>query len=245
MHVLVTGAEGTIGAAVREHLGRRFELRSLTREPAGFPSVVGDITDLEQIRPAFEGVDAVVHLAASAAVDSRWEDVLPNNITGTRNVLEAARLAGVGCVVFASSNHAVGMYEREAAPALYRLDDPRTIDETAEPRPDSLYGVSKLFGEALGRYYAEAFGMRVICLRIGSVRADDDPCADAQPERMRMLWLSKRDCAELIATALEADVRYAIVYGTSNNPRQFFSLRGARALGFVPRDAAPVDCGER
>jgi NAD+ dependent glucose-6-phosphate dehydrogenase len=245
MRVLVTGAEGTIGSAVRRHLAGRFELRPLTREPAAFASFVGDITRLEEILPAFESVESVVHLAASASERSPWEQVLENNIIGTRNVFEAAHRSGVARIVFASSNHAVGMYELDAAPQLYALEDPRVIDETVLPRPDSLYGVSKVFGEALGRYYSDVHGVRVACLRIGSVRADDDPCNHPLRERMRALWLSQRDCAELIASALEADIRYAVVYGISDNPRQFYRLDGARALGFEPRDSAPKECHER
>jgi nucleoside-diphosphate-sugar epimerase len=241
--VLVTGAEGVIGTAVRDRLRDRYDIVSLTREPVAFPSHVADIADLAQIAPAFEGVDSVVHLAAAASVDSGWDDVLRDNVVGARNVFEASRRAAVGAVVFASSNHAVGGWESEHAPSLYALDDPRRLDERAELRPDSLYGVSKAFGEALGRYYAETFGMRVVCLRIGTVRADDDPCASARPERLRATWLSKRDCCELIACALEAEgARFAIVYGTSDNPRQIWSLDGARALGYAPRDAAPVEC---
>ena len=241
--VLVTGAEGVIGSAVRCHLADRYELVSLTRTSEEFPSVVADIACLEQVEPAFEGVDAVVHLAAAASVDSSWDDVLRDNIAGTRNVFEAARRAGAGTVVYASSNHAVGRWELEHAPGLYALDDPLRLDELAELRPDSLYGVSKAFGEVLGRYYAETFRMRVVCLRIGTVRADDDPCASSRPERLRATWLSRRDCCELIACALEAEhVSFAVVYGTSDNPRQIWSLDGARALGYEPQDAAPVEC---
>lgn len=255
--VLVTGAEGTIGKAVREYLGERYDLRALTRTRQEFPSHVADIADLDAIRPAFEGVAAVVHLAASPAVETPWAEILPNNLVGTYNVFEASRLAGVGTVVFASSNHAIGMYELEGAPSLYDLDDPRVYDERVEARPDSLYGVSKLYGEALGRMYHDLHRMRVVCLRIGSVRADDDPASPAMlasvpaplahlsPEerrqRMRATWLSRRDCAELIARAIDAeDVGWAVVYGISDNPRQFWSLRSARELlGFEPRDRAP------
>lgn len=246
--VLVTGAEGTIGTAVRAGLGERHEVVSLTREPQDFPSHVGDIADLESIRPAFEGVWAVVHLAASAAVESRWEDVLQNNLIGTYNVFEAARRAGVERVVFASSNHVIGMYEVEGGPELYRLDDPRVYDHTAEIRPDSLYGVSKAYGEALGRFYAERHGLKVFCLRIGWVPPGDDPL-DAEPERpveewrrrIRAVWLSHRDCAQLVERCLEADgVRFAIVYGISDNPRQFWDLAHARELlGYSPQDRAP------
>jgi NAD+ dependent glucose-6-phosphate dehydrogenase len=255
--VLVTGAEGTIGAAVREHLAERYDLRALTRTPRGFPSHVADIADLAAIRPAFDGVDAVVHLAASPAVETPWEEILPNNLVGTYNVFEAARGAGVAAVVFASSNHAIGMYELDGAPDIYALDDPRVYDHTVDVRPDSVYGVAKVYGEALGRYYAERHGLRVHCLRIGAVRADDDPLdpkvlasspslLDLRTEadrraRMRAVWLSRRDCAQLIARCLDAeDVPWAVVYGVSNNPRRFWDIEHARdLLGYAPQDGAP------
>jgi nucleoside-diphosphate-sugar epimerase len=256
-NVLVTGATGVIGAAVREMMGDRYNLHSLTRSPADFPSHVADITDLEGIQPAFRGMDAVVHLAASSSVESPWEDVLPNNLIGTYNVYEAARREGVDTVVFASSNHAIGVYELEGAPELYELDDPRVYDHTVDIRPDSLYGMSKAYGEALGRFYVDMHGMRVFCLRIGSVRAADDPrdprIADASPpllnletpeqrfKRMRGTWLSRRDCCELIACCLDnEDLNWAVVYGISNNPRQFWDIGHAREiLGYKPADGAP------
>jgi nucleoside-diphosphate-sugar epimerase len=254
--VLVTGAEGLIGGIVRERLANRYELTHLTREPAEFPSHVADIGDLAAIQPAFEGVDAVIHLAASAGVDAPWEDVLHNNIVGTRNVYEAAHRAGASQVVLASSNHAVGMYEIEGAPTIYDPDDPRSYDHLAEPRPDSLYGVSKLFGENLGRYYADLKGLRVVCLRIGAVRKNDDRSPPANLEaapwhglsepdrhrRMAAVWLSQRDCAQLIARALDTDdVRFAVVYGVSDNPGRFWDLQHAReVLGFEPEDSAPA-----
>jgi nucleoside-diphosphate-sugar epimerase len=253
--VLVTGASGVIGTAVREHLGDRYDLHPMTHRPAAFPSHVADVADLEAILPAFAGMDAVVHLAASASVASPWEDVLHNNLIGTYNVFEAARRQGGKAVVFASSNHTIGGYELDGAPAIYARDDPRVYDHTAELRPDSLYGVSKVYGEAIGRYYHERFGLRVYNLRIGSVLADDDPRSDAiragsfwldiTPEqkydRMRATWLSRRDCAELIAACLEAeDVGWAVVYGISNNPRQFWDLsHGRELLGWYPKDRAP------
>ena len=251
--ILVTGAEGVIGTAVREHLAERYELVSLTLTPQEFPSHVADISNLDAIRPAFENVDAVVHLAASPAIETPWDDVLRNNIVGTYNVFEAAREARVARVVFASSNHAVGMYELDGAPGLYDVDDGRSYDHKAEIRPDSLYGVSKAYGEALGRMYVERHGLRVFCLRIGAVRANDDPTAPtANPlidldseglrNRLRAVWLSQRDCAELIARCLDVeDVSWAIVYGVSGNPRRFWDLAHARELlGWEPQDAAPA-----
>jgi len=250
--VLVTGAEGTIGTAVREFLADRFDLRALTRQPVSFASHVADIADLDAILPAFAGIDAVVHLAAASSVSSPWDEILPDNIVGTYNVFEAAARSGVSRVVYASSNHVIGMDEIDNAPALYELSDPRVFDEASEPRPDSLYGVSKLFGEALARYYVEQRGLTAVCLRIGTVRADDDARSldvpeplesltpDQRRQRIRATWLSRRDCAELIAAAIDAPVRWAVAYGISNNPRQFWSLDGARRLlGFHPRDSAP------
>lgn len=255
--VLVTGASGLIGSIVRDQLADRYELSYLTRTPAEFDSHVADITDLEAIQPAFEGVEAVVHLAASPAVTTPWDDVLNNNIIGTYNVYEAARRAGVDAMVYASSNHAVGLFEASEGAGLYALDDPRQIDEHSPVRPDSYYGVSKVFGEAMGRYYSEAFGMRVFCLRIGSVRRDNtarpDTLADERPvwldltdeqvyERLRATWFSHRDCAQLIGCCLDADhVQFGIYYGVSNNPRQIWDLTKAREeLGFEPQDSAPI-----
>ncbi|RIK45563.1 MAG: NAD(P)-dependent oxidoreductase, partial [Chloroflexi bacterium] len=149
--VLVTGAGGTIGRLVRKHLSDRYNLRLMTHHPIDAPSHVADIADLDAILPAFEGADAVVHLAATVSVLAPWDAVLPANLIGTYNVYEAAKRMGVPCVVFASSNHAVGMYEVEGAPSIYALDDPRVIDHHAEIRPDSYYGVSKAYGEAMGR----------------------------------------------------------------------------------------------
>ena len=251
--VLVTGAEGTIGTAVREHLAGRYDLVSLTRTRQGFPSHVADIAELDAIRPAFDGCDAVVHLAASPAIEAPWEDVLRNNLVGTYNVYEAARLAGCGRFVFASSNHAVGMYEVEGAPQIYEPSDPRVVDHTAELRPDSLYGVSKVYGEALGRLYHERHGLSVFNLRIGSVREEDDPTLPSSNSlldldeagrhaRMRSVWLSRRDCAELISACLDPeDVTWAVVYGVSANPTRFWDLEHARELlGWEPQDAAPA-----
>ncbi len=254
--VLVTGAEGTIGTAVRRELVERYDLRSLTLTPQDFRSHVADIADLDAIAPAFEGVSAVVHLAASPAVEAPWPDVLRNNLIGTYNVFEAARTAGVERVVFASSNHVIGMYEVEGAPEIYRLDDPRVYDDTVEIRPDSLYGVSKAFGEALGRMYMERYGLKVFCLRIGGVLPNDDPtapdvvsaspplldlAAEERRQRVRAIWQSQRDCVHLIDRCLAVNgIDWAVVYGISDNPRQFWDLSSARELlGYRPQDRAP------
>jgi len=256
--VLITGAEGTIGSVLRRTLAGSYALRSLTRTAvANLESTAADIANLDAILPAFEGADAVVHLAASATVDAAWPDVLHNNIEGLYNVFEASRRAGVRQVVFASSNHAVGGYEADGSPSIYRRRSGVMVGVDAPLRPDSLYGVSKAFGEAMGRYYVETFGLKVYCLRIGSVLADDDPRAAAiregpgpfwlppmtAEERLRRYaatWLSHADLARLVDACLRAEhIEFGIYYGVSDNPYRFWTLDNARAdLGFWPHDAA-------
>jgi NAD+ dependent glucose-6-phosphate dehydrogenase len=240
--VAITGADGTIGTLLTERLAERYDFRPLTREMA-------DIADFEALKPHFDGIDAVVHLAASAEVDADWEPVLHNNIVGARNVYEAGLAGGVGLVVFASTNHVVGMFERDES--LWEADSerPRQIGIDAPIRPDSLYGASKAWGEALGRFYAETTDLRVICLRIGWVTDDDSipgaaddgtPDDEATQRRHRGLWLSHADCAALVAASLDApeSVRWGIVYGVSNNPGRWFSLDpGRQLLGWEPQDS--------
>jgi uronate dehydrogenase len=148
----------------------------------------------------------------------------------------------------------VGQYEVGNAPQLYELDAGTCIDEHAEVRPDSLYGASKVFGEALGRYYADTRAMSVICLRIGSVRPDNDPYGPTVASsagwlnlddhgkllRSRATWLSHRDCVQLFRRSLTADVDWSVAFGTSANPRLIWSLRTAeRDLGYQPEDGSP------
>jgi len=204
----------------------------------------------------------VVHLAANPAVSAPWDSVLEDNIVGTYNVLEATRDAAVESVVFASSNHVVGMYEEEYAPELYTGDVDLHLDHRSPVRPDSLYGTSKVFGEALCRYYVEDDGPPEQChaLRICSVRAPeyDHPYGDAEkgvdegrwergsPEyrqqvaRLKATWQSRRDLAQLVDCSLRTtDPGYDVFYGVSDNDNRWFDIEHARAaLGYRPVDSA-------
>lgn len=236
-NVAVTGGTGGIGRILRAGLSDRFRARWLSRADA-------DVTDIAALERVFTGMDAVVHLAAAAEITAPWEEVLPANIVGARNVFEAALRVGVRRVVFASSNHAVGMYmldpERFADPA-----DPVDVTADAPIRPDSVYGASKAWGEAIGRFYAERRGLEVVCLRIGWVVDEDGPPSTEElleepPEirsRVGGMWLSHRDWVSLVEAALTADVRFAIVNGVSDNAGRWLSLEeGRRSLGWKPRD---------
>jgi len=253
--VLITGSNGTIGSLLRALLGDRYEITGITRRPADHPATIGDIADLDTILPAFEGIDAVVHMAGDPSPSASWESVYRNNILGTYNVLEAARRAGVDSVIHASTNHTQAMWEVEQGADVYAPDDGRLLRPDDPFRPDSFYGWSKASGETLGRYYSDAFGLRVFCLRIGWVMGGDDPVAmditgelvpplpaEAVMARGRAIYLSHRDCAELIRCCLDNDtVRYGVYYGISDNPRQFYDISNAREeLGFEPQDSAPV-----
>ena len=158
MRVLVTGSEGRVASGIKQNLDTEdsaHEFVYLDREDAPDVDYVADIADYDDIRPAFEGVDAVVHLAADPHVSATWESVESSNLTGTRNVLEAAADAEVERFLFASSIHAAGMYEEAGKPDVYELDDDTNVTVDDDERPDSYYGVSKAYGEDLGRIYVQ------------------------------------------------------------------------------------------
>lgn len=225
--VLMTGAAGGIAGRLRALLADVYpELRlsDVTRPPDVRPKerfVAADLADLGAVERAVHGVEGIIHLGA-ASVERPWETILPANIVGTYNLFEAARRAGVKRVVFASSNHVVGFYRRR-----------RRIGVEALPRPDSRYGVSKAFGEALGAYYADKFGLRVLCIRIGNVAE--------QPvdERRLSIWIKPEDLAQLVRIGLEhPELHYAVVYGVSDNARGWWDNEPAFRLGYRPSSRA-------
>jgi nucleoside-diphosphate-sugar epimerase len=203
------------------------------------------MTKPKQVQRACEGQDVVIDLAARAAVRTPWPDVYENNIPATLNALEAAKVAGCKRLIFASSNHVVGMYERDepyASIVAGRYDglDPERIPLiTADSpvRPDSFYGLGKALGEDAGRYYAEEFGLSVFCLRIGSVTRPGTPT----DVRCFATLLTHDDLERLVRACLEApaETTYGVFYGVSANTWRFWDVDGARELvGYEPRDNA-------
>ena len=242
--VLITGMSGLIGGAVGRALDGRFELTALNRRPiAGARVHLADIADLDAIRPAFANVDVVVHMAAASRATNPWPEIRNGNLVGVYNVYEAAREAGVARVIFASSGATIAGYERVSPYAEIvtgRADAigtwPMITDDTPV-RPGSLYGASKVWGEALGRFYADVHGLSVICLRFGSVNEPDRPVTT----REWSVWCSLRDAVQGVERAIAAppDVRYAVVNIVSDNHLGYRDLASARRLiGYVPLDRA-------
>jgi len=243
--VLILGASGLIGGILWEGLAADHSLRGLDRRrDQGRGIDRADVRRLPPSNEAFEGVDAVVDLASGAAADLSWENT-HRDMWGRVNVLEAAKQNGVPRYVFASSNHVTGMYELDQPYAAIVAGDYDGLDPGSIPliapdwpiRPDDAYGVGKAFTEAAARLYADQDGLSCICLRIGTVRADDRP---SRPREFATL-LSHSDLVRLVEAALGAppDLRYGIYYGVSANRWRFWDLANAREeLGFEPKDDA-------
>lgn len=269
MDVIITGAYGRCGTAIIDHLHdeARYDFTYYNRSDrpddhpyGGYETIVGDISDHETLRKACEGRDAIVHLAAYPYTDGDWSEVFEPNILGMYNVLEAAREMEVESVVFGSTNHVMGMYEREHAPELYEQGYDLVLSHRDPVRPDSYYGSSKSFGEDLGRYYVEDFEYpkRFYALRICSVRMPeyDHPYGDAEAAvengeysrnsaeyeeevaRMKATWQSRRDFAHQIDCCLrDGSVEFDVFSGVSDNRRRWFDLEHARSkIGYNPQD---------
>jgi nucleoside-diphosphate-sugar epimerase len=243
--ILITGMSGLIGGIMRQALEPRYDLVALNRRPApGVRCVQADIADLQAIRPAFDGVDVVLHLAALARGTGSWEEILHHNVIGTYNVFEAARQAGVQRVVFASSGSVISNHELDSpyGELVQGPDQPlpkqwSPITHLSPVRPQGLYGCSKVWGEALGRWYSDEYGLSVLCVRIGAVRPTDRP---TEP-RHYSVWCSHRDLVQVLEKCITAptELRYDLFYAVSNNRRNYRDLVHAReVLGYVPQDSA-------
>lgn len=226
MRILITGAAGRIGTAITPILqGQGHELRLLdvTHPPAGGAGdevLEGSVTDVALMTHAAADVDLLVHLASHAG-ERPWRQIVELNIESAHVALEAARAEAVPAVVLASSVHATGFTPSDAAGDL-----------VVPPRPDSLYGVSKVVGEALGSVYADRFGMRVVSARIMTF--------DDRPHTVRALgtWLSPADFVRLLLAAQHAPVGHSIVWGVSRNTRRPVSLQAGQRIGYEPVDDA-------
>lgn len=227
--LLLTGAAGEIGSVLRPALRgvaealRWHDIRPIENTAPGEEIKMGDLTVPGIAEAAMKDVDCVIHLAGIPRETGGTPDqILMTNTVGTHRVYEAARQAGVKRFIFASSNHVIG---------FYRADKPVGPDVLL--RPDGYYGLSKVFGEHMGRLYADKHGMEVACLRIGAFRA--------KPGNARELggWISHRDMAQLARRCVEAPAfHFLVLYGVSNNKRALWGgdAKARAHIGYKPED---------
>jgi uronate dehydrogenase len=230
--VLVTGGAGRIGSYFAEHTHHKYDLVLFDRDADELQAVeqwgrvvVGELSDLQALKNACEDVDTLVHLAGNPSAEQTWSSVVENNITGTYNAFVAAKSAGCRRVIFASSIHAVSGYAKDVQV------------KTSEPvNPGDLYGVSKCFGEALGRYLAVQEGVSVIALRIGAFQ----PESSALEDDLGIMdgWVSRRDLLQLMERCIEVEqVRFAVLHALSDNRFKRLDISDARELvGYAPQD---------
>ena len=225
--LLLTGAAGGLARGIRPLLSELAEevvLSDLTDidDPGANQSFVRcDLSDAAAVAKLVEGVDGIIHLGG-VSIEKPFDMILQANIVGLYNLYEAARHSGKPRIVFASSNHVIGYYRRD-----------ERINSSVPPRPDSLYGVSKVFGEAIASLYFDKFGQETLSVRIGS-------CFE-KPANTRMLatWLSFRDLMSLCAIAFSAPrIGHTVVYAASDNAEKWWDNRNAAFLGWQPKDSA-------
>lgn len=230
MHrLLVTGAAGGIGTMMRDELSgwpeilRLSDIADLGTARPGEELVTTDLGDLDAVTDLVEGVDGIVHLGGKS-IEGTFEYILNANIRGTYNIFEASRRHGGKRILFASSNHAVGFHRRE-----------QRLDGNSPQRPDSIYGVSKCFGEDLAGYYFEKFGVESVSVRIGTC------FPEPWDRRTLATWLSPGDFARLIKAIFTADrVAATVMYAASNNRDQWWDNSHAAFLGWHPQDTSEV-----
>ena len=232
--VLVTGAAGRIGSVFAAYAAQRYDLRLMIRsgEDAaklhGHGEVVeGELGDLARMKELCADMDTVVHLAGNPSPRATWENLLENNIIGTYHAMVAAKDAGCRRIIFASSIHAVSGY---GADVQVKTSDP--------VNPGDLYGVTKCFGEALGRYLAEQEELSVIAIRIGSFKPLD-AARNADSIRIMDSFVSERDLCQLITRCIDNEtLRFAVFNGVSDNRFKRLDISDARDLvGYAPQDS--------
>ncbi len=233
LKLLITGAGGRIGTVLLPALQERFTVRNFNLNPIpGDPACfLGDLQDLEALKRAMDDQDVVFHLAATSTERPFVEQLLPNNILGMYNLLEAACACGVPRIVFASTVHTMTPPKDNGEPQEQRWT------QTRDPfNPDSRYGATKAFGEVLGRYYYEQHGLEFVAVRIGWFCAAEERATDN--DYLKHIWLSPRDALEIFSRAIELpDLGFLTVMATSKCPRPWMSLKETQeVLGYEPQD---------
>jgi hypothetical protein len=233
--ILITGPGGRVGPQIVPLLREHFALRLLDASPLkSLPlsdddeSVLADVRDANALRDACDGIKAMVHLAAISDEADFHSKLLPVNLAGVFNAFEAARLAGVRKIIFPSTGQTVLNYGRG-----------QWVTPDMPVRPSTVYACTKIFGEALARYYSDMHGMSVICIRLCYFRAYDDPLLRIPGHDVQREWCSPRDLTQLIVKSVRAELKFAIFFGVSNNTGRFWDISNAQTLvGYEPQDNA-------
>ena len=231
--VLVTGAAGRIGSYFARNAGDKYTLRLMVQKPGDETDIAGlgeivtaDLSDLDALKQHCAGMDTVVHMAGNASAEATWQELLGPNVVGVYNIMTAAKAAGCRRLIFASSIHAVSGGRADVQV------------KTSEPvMPGDLYGVTKCFGEALGRYMAEQEGLSVIALRIGAFQPVEWALSPNNKGNLDA-YVSDRDLNQLIHRCIDAEnLKFAIFHGLSNNRFNRLDISDARELvGYDPQD---------
>ena len=225
--ILITGAAGSLGSVLREALPgscnhlRVSDLKDLGPVADHEEAVRCDLADRDAVASLTKDVDMIVHMGG-VPVEDKFDKILHSNLLGFYNLYEQARKNGVKRIIWGSSNHAIGFYPRT-----------QTIDASVRPKPDTLYGVSKVYGEGLAEFYFDKFGMETVSIRIGSC------FPEPIDRRMMATWLSFRDLVQIVEKSLQApQTRHMIIYGVSNNDQNLWDNKMSSSIGYKPVDNA-------
>jgi nucleoside-diphosphate-sugar epimerase len=234
--ILISGASGVIGTILAQRLHQEFRLVALDPEPVHdqnhwCSAVSGSVADRPTVLELARKADYILHLAHGAR--SGWQGLVEVDISGTRNVLDGAIQGGCRRVVSFSSNHVTGWDELDR---LAGRSDGNPLSPTAPARPDGLYGVAKVAGEALGRSASEAFALPVSVLRVGTVRlhanleeAGQEPgfayigSSEEILARLRRSWLTHSDLEAKVREELAAPETFRCRFAVSSNIQQVWS----------------------
>jgi len=225
--ILVTGVSGHLGGMLfnslstigyKNLIGTDLKKKNIKKNQK---FILGNLKNFITTIKMTKGVHAIVHFGAIPIEDTQ-QNILNNNIIGTYNLFEAARINKVKRIIFASSNHAIGFHRRTTR-----------LNELSTKRPDSHYGLSKAFGEELSRFYADKFNIKSMCIRIGS-------CLKSPEDRRHVsTWISYQDLTQLVDIGIKHKlIHHEIVYGASKNKKSWWNNSRAYKLGYKPKDSA-------
>lgn len=223
--ILITGAAGSLGNKLFNILSKKYfitgtDIKHNNKNFKNLKFILCDLKNYKKVLKITKKIYAIIHFG-SIPVEDTFKNILNNNILATYNIFEAARINKVKKIIFASSNHVVGFYNRK-----------KNLDEKCMQRPDTNYGLSKCFGENIARLYADKFNVKGFCIRIGS-------CLDRPTDRRHLsTWISPNDLAQLVDIGISKKYHYEIVYGISNNSRSWWKNKAAFKLGYKPKDNA-------